>query len=161
MDNAKKLTDAQITSDMTALMATTDGSIPANIKLLIGQRGDEGSPKDVQWEITAITAGSQARWCPDGPLAPGQERYQWSMDRVSGVAVNPPAIKVVDDGYYLRVIGNAVALESWLKGQGWHSASAGSPNAVWLGTRCTGKMMLQRGDYRQCTLCGHVEADDE
>lgn len=153
-----KLTDAQITSDMAALMATTDGSIPQRLKQLIGQLSDASST-DAQWEITAIEAGKQSKYVPSGPLAPGYERYQWSMDRVSGKTVTPPAILQVEEGYYARVMGNAVALESWLRAEGYHAAFAGSPNAVWIGSRCPGKMRLKSAGYRECEHCGYITED--
>jgi hypothetical protein len=133
-------------------MATTDGSIPTEIMRLLGQRGDD-------WGITAITPGTQRRYVPDGPLAPGQSKYTWSTDRVCGKKVTPPAIESVEDGYYARVVGNAIATEAWLRAQAWHSALAGSPNAVWLGTRCTGKMRLQSDNYYKCDQCGHISED--
>jgi hypothetical protein len=118
-DLTKLLVDAQITSDMSAMTATTDGSVPTVIKRLIGQRGD-------QWEITAITPGTQRRYVPASPLTTDR-LYRWSADRLFGKQVTPPAAEVVEEGYYVRVMGNAVVAESWLRDRGWHSAYAGHP----------------------------------
>lgn len=153
------VTNAQIASDMSALLAATDGSIPADVKRLVGLRGDAALDNSQQWEITAVTAGAQRRYVPDGPLAPGQGMYQWMMARVCGDKLSPPAIERVEEGYYLRVIGNAICLESWLHEQGYHAAFAGSPSSVWLGARCAGKMRLQPGDYHKCDRCDYVTED--
>lgn len=149
----KAMQDAQINSDMRALMASTDGVIPADIKALIGQRG-EG------WEITAITAGEQIRHEPDGPLPNGVEKWQWQMSRVGGKELQPPSKLVVRQGYYVRVIGNAVSLESYLQSKGYHNAFAGSPDAVWLGDLCPGRMALRPGNYHECNACGHIDCDE-
>lgn len=150
--------DAQITADMLAMMATTDGSIPPETKRLIGLTGGD-QESSTAWEITAIEPGVQRRWVPDGPLPKGLPRYQWSMARLCGEKIIPPAIERVAEGYYARVMGNACSLESWLQSQGYHAASAGSPNAVWIGPLCPGKMRLMPGDYHQCDQCDHVTED--
>lgn len=150
--------DAQITSDMLAFMATTDGSVPTQIKRLIGLTGGDQA-HTTAWEITAIEPGTQRRWVPDGPLPKGVDRRQWSMARVCGEKINPPAIEQITEGYYARVMGCAVSLESWLQSQGYHSADAGSPNAVWIGPLCPGNMRLMPGDYHQCEQCDYVTED--
>jgi hypothetical protein len=146
------MTQAQIDSDMKALTAPTDAAIPAELRSLVGQTGDG-------WEISAITSGKQTKWVPDGPLPEGTSKYEWSMDRVSGKKVNPPAIQRVEQGYYARVMGCAVTVESWLREKGFHSAFAGSSNSVWIGESCTGKLRLMPGDYHQCDVCDYVTED--
>jgi hypothetical protein len=149
----KSITDqAQIDSDLTALTATTDRHAPEEILALVGQKGDG-------WEITAITAGESTRWEPDGIIAP-DAKLQWSMDRVSGKKVNPPAVRRTEQGYYARIMGNAVIVEAWLMERGYHRASAGSPHAVWIGSLCTGRMRLKAGNYHECDNCGYVPMEE-
>ena len=156
MDRLAK--DAQITSDMSALMATTEGSIPPQAKRLISLTGGDQA-SSTAWEITAIEPGTQRKWVPDGPLPKGLTLYQWSIARLWGEKIDPPALERISEGYCARVMGNACSLESWLQSQGYHSAFAGSPNAVWIGPLCSGKMRLMPGDYHQCDQCDYVAED--
>jgi hypothetical protein len=144
-------TQAQIDSDLKALTATTDPHAPEDLLALIGQKTDD-------WEITAINAGEQTRWVPNGFVAP-DDKLQWTMDRLCGKTINPPAVQQTEHGYYARVMGNAVMVETWLKEHGYHRAFAGSPHAVWISSLCTGTMRLRVGDYHECEACGHVTED--
>jgi len=144
-------TQTQIDSDFVALTASSDRHAPEELLAIVGQ-------KDNDWEITAITAGENARWEPDGPIA-ADVKLQWSMDRVSGKKVLPPSIKRVEQGYYASVMGNAVMVETRLRECGYHQASAGNPHAVWIGSLCAGKMCLKARGYHECDHCGYVPLD--
>jgi hypothetical protein len=141
-------TQAQIDSDLKALTAISDRHAPEDLLALVGQKTDE-------WEITAIEAGEQTRWVPDGFVAPA-DKLQWSIDRACGKKVTPPAILRTDWGFYARVMGNAVLVESWLHERSYHKASARSANTVWIGEICAGVMSLKAGDYHECDVCGYV-----
>lgn len=153
MDDTLKLAaSAQIDSDMTALLTSTDASIPAAMRGLIGKR--EGN-----WEIVSVTSGVQRRFEPSAHIPDPQKRCEWNMGMVCDKNVDPPAVLKVRHGYYARVLGNALSCERWLREQGYHWAFAGSPNAVWIGERCTGRMILQYGNWHQCNFCEYATED--
>lgn len=146
------MTQAQIDSDLKALMSPTDPVVPSEIRSLVGQTGDG-------WEITAINAGTRTTFVPDGPLPEGMSKFEWSSARVRGEKIDPAAVRREEHGYYARVIGNAVFVESWLAEHGYHGAFAGSSHSVWIGEKCPGQLRLMPGDYHQCDVCGLVLED--
>jgi hypothetical protein len=151
------LRSVQAESDLKALTATTPEGVPDELRALVGRKGCQEFP-DMAWEITAVEPGTQTRWVPDGELPNGTTLSGWHWNRVYGRPVVPPSKQITESGYYARVMGNAVALEDWLRHHGWHNAFAGSPHAVWIGELCKGIMRpcSNTYGYEVCDVCDRI-----
>jgi len=112
-----------------ALRAKSDPDVPAEIV-----RAANICSIDTGVTVTAIKRTSTARIMPARPV---DNLCDWQCRRMIGRLTprDPEPKEVVDEGWGIILIGNAVSVENWMKDNGFSRASALGPNYCFVGEK--------------------------